>query len=73
MKNAINTALNNALRPVVAASLLACAGLAQADINIGISLPLTGPASGLGIPMSNAIKLLAGQHRRREAQHHRAR
>ncbi len=57
MKNAINTALNNALRPVVAASLLACAGLAQADIHIGISLPLTGPASGLGIPMSNAIKL----------------
>jgi branched-chain amino acid transport system substrate-binding protein len=39
----------------VAATLLASA--AQADITIGISLPLTGPASGLGIPMANYIKL----------------
>ena len=30
---------------------------AQADINIGISLPLTGPASGLGIPMKNYFAL----------------
>jgi branched-chain amino acid transport system substrate-binding protein len=30
---------------------------AQADITIGVSLPLTGPASGLGIPMNNYIKL----------------
>ncbi|MEP6740330.1 MAG: ABC transporter substrate-binding protein, partial [Caldimonas sp.] len=28
-----------------------------ADINIGISLPLTGPASGLGIPMKNEFAL----------------
>ena len=30
---------------------------AWADITIGVSLPLTGPASGLGIPMQNQIKL----------------
>jgi branched-chain amino acid transport system substrate-binding protein len=40
-------------------------GLACADITLGISLPLTGPANGLGIPMQNYIKLwpqtLAGE------------
>jgi len=35
----------------------AIATLAQADINIGVSLPLTGPASGLGIPMKNQFAL----------------
>lgn len=30
---------------------------AKADITVGVSLPLTGPASGLGIPMANGIKL----------------
>ena len=39
-----------------AAALLA-AGPALADITIGISLPLTGPASGLGLPMQNQFKL----------------
>ncbi len=39
----------------VAAGLLA-AGAAWADITIGVSLPLTGPASGLGIPMQNQFK-----------------
>jgi branched-chain amino acid transport system substrate-binding protein len=37
--------------------LLALTGAAQADITIGVSLPLTGPANGLGIPMANQIKL----------------
>jgi branched-chain amino acid transport system substrate-binding protein len=37
-------------------ALLAAAG-ARADITIGVSLPLTGPASGLGIPMQNGFKL----------------
>ena len=32
-------------------------GAAQADITVGVSLPLTGPASGLGIPMKNQIAL----------------
>ena len=30
---------------------------AQADITIGVSLPLTGPASGLGIPTRNGITM----------------
>lgn len=42
---------------VAAAALWAASGAAWADITIGISLPLTGPASGLGIPMQNALKL----------------
>jgi branched-chain amino acid transport system substrate-binding protein len=33
------------------------AGTALADITIGVALPLTGPASGLGIPINNQIKL----------------
>jgi branched-chain amino acid transport system substrate-binding protein len=41
------------------------AGAARADLTIGVSLPLTGPASGLGIPMQNEFKLwpasVAGQ------------
>ena len=46
------------LRPLVAAlASLLLATAAQADITIGISLPLTGPASGLGIPMKNQIAL----------------
>jgi len=32
-------------------------GMALADITIGVSIPLTGPASGLGIPMKNQIAL----------------
>jgi branched-chain amino acid transport system substrate-binding protein len=32
-------------------------GAALADLTVGISLPLTGPANGLGIPMQNYIKL----------------
>ena len=46
------------LKPFSAAliSLLVTAA-AHADITIGVSLPLTGPASGLGIPVANYIKL----------------
>jgi branched-chain amino acid transport system substrate-binding protein len=33
------------------------AGTALADITIGVSLSLTGPASGLGIPVNNQLKL----------------
>ncbi len=33
------------------------ASAALADINIGVSLPLTGPTSALGIPIKNAIAL----------------
>jgi branched-chain amino acid transport system substrate-binding protein len=45
------------LKPIAAALLALLATAAHADITIGISLPLTGPASGLGIPMGNYIKL----------------
>ena len=49
----------------VTLAALALLPAARADITIGISLPLTGPASGLGIPMNNYIKLwpqaIAGQ------------
>lgn len=44
-------------KPLVAMTVAAIASTAQADITIGISLPLTGPASGLGIPMKNYIAL----------------
>lgn len=40
---------------VAAAALLATT--AFADINIGVTLSLTGPASGLGIPVGNQFKL----------------
>lgn len=46
-----------AIKTLVAVAVTLLASAAQADITIGISLPLTGPASGLGIPMNNYIKL----------------
>lgn len=50
---------------ITAAVALAVAGSALADITIGVVQPLTGPASGLGIPVGNAVKLwpatLAGE------------
>ena len=42
---------------VAAAAALLAMLPAWADITVGISLPLTGPASGLGIPMQNYFKL----------------
>lgn len=42
---------------IAAAATLVVAGSALADITIGVSLSLTGPASGLGIPINNQIKL----------------
>jgi branched-chain amino acid transport system substrate-binding protein len=50
-------AFTRPVRLVAAVFAALAAGAAQADITIGISLPLTGPASGLGIPMANYIKL----------------
>ena len=40
-----------------AAAAITLAGPVLADVNIGISLSLTGPGSGLGIPMQNYFKL----------------
>lgn len=39
------------------AAAVLVAGAAHADLTIGVSLPLTGPASGLGIPMKNQLAL----------------
>jgi branched-chain amino acid transport system substrate-binding protein len=45
-------------RPLaIALAATMAAGAAYADINVGVSLPLTGPASGLGIPMKNYFAL----------------
>ena len=41
---------------LVATALLGI-GVAHADVTIGVSLPLTGPTSALGIPCQNGIKL----------------
>lgn len=47
-----------ALRPLLtlAGLLVGLAGPAHADLVVGVSLPLTGPASGLGVPMHNGLK-----------------
>ena len=42
---------------LAAAAALLASTAALADITIGVSLPLTGPGSGLGIPMSNGVKM----------------
>lgn len=49
-------------QPKLALSLitLALAGLAQADINIGVSVSATGPAASLGIPEKNTFAILPG-------------
>jgi len=45
-------------RTILAAAVAVLASQAAiADITIGVSLPLSGPASGLGIPMKNQIAL----------------
>ena len=44
-------------KTATAAMALLVTGAALADITIGVSLPLTGPASGLGIPVNQQMKL----------------
>ena len=50
---------------VAAAAALLASAVALADVKIGVTLSLTGPASGLGIPVGNQFKLwpqtIAGQ------------
>ncbi len=45
------------LHILAAATALLAHGAALADLTVGVVLPLTGPASGLGIPMGNAVKM----------------
>jgi branched-chain amino acid transport system substrate-binding protein len=42
---------------LAAALLLGLFGAAHADLSVGVVLPLTGPGSGLGIPVKNQIAL----------------
>lgn len=42
---------------IVAAAALTLSAGALADITIGVSLPMTGPASGLGIPMNQGVQM----------------
>ncbi len=49
--------MTKVIKQIAAAALMVLAGAAQADITIGVSLPLTGPASGLGLPAQNGVKL----------------
>lgn len=41
----------------IALAAVFATGAAQADITIGVVLPLTGPGNGLGIPVNNYVKL----------------
>jgi len=45
------------LHLLAAATALLASKAALADLTIGVVLPLTGPASGLGIPMGNGVKM----------------
>ncbi|MDO8284247.1 MAG: ABC transporter substrate-binding protein [Rhodoferax sp.] len=47
----------NILGTTLAAALLALAGAAHADINIGVNLSLTGPLSSLGLPVKTSLDL----------------
>jgi branched-chain amino acid transport system substrate-binding protein len=49
--------LRKTLLAAAAALLASAAAPALADITIGVSLSLTGPGSGLGIPANNGLKL----------------
>ncbi|HUW39030.1 MAG TPA: ABC transporter substrate-binding protein [Rhodocyclaceae bacterium] len=51
----ITRKLNRPFTPLLAAALLFAAGTARADLVIGVDLPLTGPAAGLGIPCKNGL------------------
>lgn len=55
----MKTAKRSMLKTLAAAAVAAllAAAPAWADVTIGVSLSLTGPGSGLGIPMQNQMKL----------------
>src|SRR6266446_10272550 len=42
----------------VALATLLMAGIAMADINIGVTLSATGPAASLGIPEKNTLEMI---------------
>jgi len=46
-----------AIKAGALAAMLACAGIAHAELTIGVVMSLTGPGSGLGIPAKNGFAL----------------
>ena len=50
--------LHSLKKIAVAAAALLSLGLAQADINVGVTVSATGPAASLGIPEKNTIALM---------------
>lgn len=46
------------LKPLAFAAMLLASALAQADINVGVTVSATGPAASLGIPEKNTIALM---------------
>lgn len=49
--------MKHILSTTCAAALLALAGVAHADINVGVNLSLTGPLSSLGLPIKASLDL----------------
>jgi branched-chain amino acid transport system substrate-binding protein len=49
--------LKKNIRHTLVAAILTLAGAAHADINIGVSLSLTGPLSSLGLPVKSSLAL----------------
>jgi branched-chain amino acid transport system substrate-binding protein len=45
------------IKTVLASAAVLVTTQALADITVGVSIPMTGPASGLGIPMNNGLKM----------------
>ena len=45
-------------KTLIALALTALASLAQADVNVGVTVSATGPAASLGIPEKNTIALM---------------
>ena len=48
----------NIFKPLALVATLLASALAQADINVGVTLSATGPAASLGIPEKNTIALM---------------
>src|SRR5690349_5189332 len=49
------------LKPIALTAMLLASALAQADINVGVTVSATGPAASLGIPEKNTIELMPKQ------------
>ena len=50
--------MKTSFKKAAAAAMLLAATLAQADINVGVTLSATGPAASLGIPEKNTVALM---------------